>query len=512
MIKKLQSNKDKIAISLIILLAAFLRLYKINGFMEFLGDQGRDVLIAYNILHGHLTLLGPTASVGGFFLGPIYYYFIAVFLLIFRFDPVGPAIMVALFGILCVYLIYRFGNELFGKGAGLIAALLFAVSPLVVTYAKFSWNPNLMPITTLLLMYFLYKGVYKNNLKFLLLSGILFGICMQLHYLELFIGVVAAFYIFLGNAFFTKLIWSKKLLQIIKSYAVYFFGFIIGFSPFLLFEVRHNFVNIRNIIQFIFHSPNTGSGNYLGIVSDIFFRVFARLLVNFPSASDYHLYNSSLISVSQIAIILLSLVSIIALLKVKNKLVALLFFLWLVLSVLLFGFYKKSIYDYYFEFLYPVPFILLGNLFYLLFKNASKIGKTAIIFIVAILFLYNLYFANPLFAAPNYQKDQAKKIADFVMKQAGGKPFNFALLTAHNSDYSYRFFFVTSNDSPIEILNPAQDPNRKSVTSQLLVVCESLPCSPLDNPLWEIAGFGQAKIANHWRVSVVEVYKLIHTK
>jgi len=44
--------------------------------MTFLGDEGRDVLIVYNILHGKLTLLGPTASVGGFFLGPIYYYLV----------------------------------------------------------------------------------------------------------------------------------------------------------------------------------------------------------------------------------------------------------------------------------------------------------------------------------------------------------------------------------------------------------------------------------------------------
>jgi hypothetical protein len=44
------------------------------------------------------------------------------------------------------------------------------------------------------------------------------------------------------------------------------------------------------------------------------------------------------------------------------------------------------------------------------------------------------------------------------------------------------------------------------------VVCESLPCKPLGNSLWEIAGFGQADIAGHWNVSVVEIYKLVHHK
>ena len=76
MIKSLMSKfKNKNLLLVLILgLAAFLRLYKIQDYMTFLGDEGRDVLVAYNILHGHLTLLGPTSSVGGFFLGPIYSY------------------------------------------------------------------------------------------------------------------------------------------------------------------------------------------------------------------------------------------------------------------------------------------------------------------------------------------------------------------------------------------------------------------------------------------------------
>ena len=56
--------------------------------------------------------------------------------------------------------------------------------------------------------------------------------------------------------------------------------------------------------------------------------------------------------------------------------------------------------------------------------------------------------------------------------------------------------------------NEIVDPERNSVTDQLWVVCESLPCSPLGHSLWEIAGFGRAEIAGHWPVSVVEVYQL----
>src|SRR3989344_2122005 len=102
----MKKNFQFISVVTILVLAAFLRLYRIADYMTFLGDEGRDVLVVYNILHGKLTLLGPTSSVGGFFLGPIYYYFMAPFLWLFNYNPVGPAVMVALFGIATVYLIY----------------------------------------------------------------------------------------------------------------------------------------------------------------------------------------------------------------------------------------------------------------------------------------------------------------------------------------------------------------------------------------------------------------------
>ena len=90
----------------ILAIGAYLRLYKISLYMTFLGDEGRDVLIVKRmIVDGKWTLLGPTASVGGFFMGPIYYYFMAPFLWLWNFSPVGPAVMVALFGIATIGLV-----------------------------------------------------------------------------------------------------------------------------------------------------------------------------------------------------------------------------------------------------------------------------------------------------------------------------------------------------------------------------------------------------------------------
>ena len=68
--EKIIKNKERILLVVILLLASFLRLFHISEYQTFLGDEGRDVLIAKGILEGDFTLLGPRASAGDFFLGP----------------------------------------------------------------------------------------------------------------------------------------------------------------------------------------------------------------------------------------------------------------------------------------------------------------------------------------------------------------------------------------------------------------------------------------------------------
>ena len=70
------------AIAVILVVAAFMRLYRIADYMTFLGDEGRDVLVVYNILHGHLTLLGPTSSVADFSRPDLLLFYGAVFVVV----------------------------------------------------------------------------------------------------------------------------------------------------------------------------------------------------------------------------------------------------------------------------------------------------------------------------------------------------------------------------------------------------------------------------------------------
>lgn len=513
-------SKTNLLLSGILLLAAFLRLYRISDYMTFLGDEGRDVLVVYNILHGKFTLLGPTSSVGGFFLGPIYYYFMAPFLWLFNYDPVGPAIMVAIVGVITVWLVYKIGAQFFNTQAGVIAAFLYTISPVVIAYSRSSWNPNLMPITSLLCLYTLYNAVTRNNKWLFIVCGVLLGIAMQLHYLSTFLGVIVLIYIACVNY-----LNNKKLITVLKKSVeeniIVFVGFIIGWIPFLAFEARHGFLNIKSILKFVFHSSDVGGsgGSYFSTVGNVIFRIFARLATKYPPPEQVSIKAHTDIAIWFFLTLLLIVLSLGVFIyqyrnalqkRDKNMYALSLFAVWFLVGVLLFGFYRKPIYDYYFGFMFPLPFLLIGNMLSVFWT------KNIVFKVVSASSLIGLIWINltgvPFLSSPNRQKDQVKQIAEFVLSKTDNKPYNFALITPGNSDHGYRYFFKIEGKDPVEILNPQVDPQRKSVTDQLLIVCEDPNCHPLGNGLWEVAGFGRAEIAGTWEVSVVKVFKLVHYK
>ena len=89
-----------ILVTILLSLSAFVRLYRIGSTHTFHNDEGRDVLIALKMIESRRPiLLGPQTSTGNMYLGPLYYYLMVPSLLISGLDPVGPAVMVAVFGV-----------------------------------------------------------------------------------------------------------------------------------------------------------------------------------------------------------------------------------------------------------------------------------------------------------------------------------------------------------------------------------------------------------------------------
>lgn len=461
--------------------------------MAFLGDEGRDMLVVKRMIVDHkFTLLGPTTSVGSMYMGPVYYYLMIPFLWAWNLDPVGPSVMVALFAVATIYLIYKLCKDFFHEKVGLIAAFLYAVAPLTITSGRSSWNPNVVPFFSVLLIYSLLQILVFKKHKWFVVLGLSLGILIQLHYVTLlFIPVIAVcFYL-------------KRFKFSLKNYLTGLGSFFIAYSPFLLFEIRHEFVNFQAVFHFVLQQKSAAANPFIiqfwNVVSDVFVRLFWRLLI----------INSA--ELTKLFIILLFVVLIIYFKKFlkrkEEKLAFKIIIIWLVMGAISFGLYHGVIYDYYFGSLFALPFILCGMMLFTFWKYAKITKVLAVLIFSAICYLFII--KSPLLLTPNNLLANTRKIAEYVYKEKGDKPYNFALIAGQNSDHAYRYFLELWGYPPVTIENPTIDPQRKTVTDQLLVVCEEKVCQPEGHSLWEIAGFGRAKITSQSPVVTAQVFRLI---
>ena len=447
------------------------------------------------VVNGEPTLLGPITSVGSIFLGPLYYYFITPFLLLFNFDPVGPAIFIVILSLATIYLLYLISNEYFSFPAFVFSAILYTTSPLVLIHSRFSWNPNAVPFFALLCIYGLLKVVIDKKDKWLFIVGFSLGILFQLHYITLMLLPVVLAVLLL-----------RKFKIELKFYALLLFGIITTLSPFILFELRHQFVNTQTAFRFIIQRDGTGQTNislrdFGKHLNDVFVRLFWRLVV----VKNAEITKAFILSL--FAGLFLWIRNLKKLKEIKSLYAIKVLLIWFLVSLFVYGLYQGTVYDYYFVPLFPLPFLLTGIFFAMLWKRRllGKIISTSLL----VLFVFFHFESIPFQYAANNQVEQTKQIVQFVLKKTEGKPYNFALIADKNSDHAYRYFLEVLGYDPVAIENPDIDPDRETVTDQLLVVCEEKVCKPLGHPLWQIAGFGRAEIENEWELGVVRIFKLV---
>ncbi len=250
----IKNNKKEFLILIFILsIAAFCRLYRISDYMTFLGDEGRDVIIVRRLLvEGHPPLIGPGTSVGSMYLGPLYYYMMAPALLLANFSPVGPAVMIAVLGVITVAFIWWVGKKWFNKTAGLIAAGLYAISPIIIYYSRSSWNPNIMPFFALLSVYSVWKVWREGKYNWLIVTGISFAFVLQSHYLGLLLApTLILFWILTFRNLRLIENWKLEIGNFLKKSLYGFLIFLGLMSPLLIFDIRHNWMNSKALYAFL---------------------------------------------------------------------------------------------------------------------------------------------------------------------------------------------------------------------------------------------------------------------
>ncbi len=485
MIKFFRNHKLLI---ILILTAAFLRLYKIPAYMEFLGDQGRDVLhVRRFIKEGDLMFIGPQTSIGNMYLGPWYYYLIAPSLLLANFSPLGPAVFNALFGVLTVWLIWEMAKRWFNRQTAFLSGLFLAFSPVMIKYSTFSWNPNVLPFFSLLSIWFLWRIFKKDDYQSLIWLAVSLAMVLNSHYLGLLLFPITGLVILLKLIKLRKREEKQQLADFLKIGVLSIGIFLLFMSPLFIFDLKHDFANYKAFRKFFTVRQTTVNLKFYKGFTDLP-KLFNQLTAQFICNKDS----------CQYTLLILPLFILPFLVKKKK------FEFWLVIGWLLFGLiglgnYKQHVYAHYFLFLYPAVALLL----------AVGLKKLKILGLIIGLTLTGIMFTQwHGWNQPVYQLRRAKKVAQFIEEKSNNQEFALGLIAEQNYDDPYRYFLTQNKNNKLVDLHD-------KMTDQLFVICEpwgGIECNPIGHDKWQIAAFGWAEIESQWETEEVKIYRLVHTK
>ncbi len=478
--------------TLVFAAAIFLRFYRLPEFVTFLSDQGRDAIVIKRIVtFSHLPAIGAASSVGQVYLGPFYYYLIAPFLPLFNFNPVGLAFGVALLSIIGILIAYYIVKKEFDAKTSFFFLIFISFSFVNIEVSRFSWNPNLLPFFSFLTLYFFYKILNSNNLKsnkliYSILFGAFFSFSFQLHYLSALLILTILIF------FLKELLTIKQKLKVLLKFTVAAISFIVFSFPLIIFDLRHNFLNLKNFIKLFTEQgviTHTSVSVRFGNTVQSF---FSNVIMN-PISIPF-----GLLILSTLIIIFVSSQ------KKHSSLFLNIHFVNIFAYLTGFALLNSSRHPHYYHTVYLSFFLVLAySLNVLIAKTTTKVGIILITMFFITYISMNLKSAYFLFQKPSNQIQHAQVVADFLAEKIDHRPFNIATWPVEFFEDSYLYFLELKG------LIPA-DRSKFEITNQMFVLCNKEPCMILNSPSWNISMFGRVKIDTIWTVEGIRIYKLIH--
>jgi len=400
----------------------------LHGDLLFHTDIARDFLLIQDIVVNHkLTLIGPRAGgIPGTFFGPIWLYLNLPAFLIGNGNPIVVGyfwLLLTLFGLAAVFYITKkvFNNEIAIFSVTLfIYTILFLAPGFTQSFAPVIVSP--------FLFYFVYLFIEKKRIRYLCWSAFICGLLFQF---QPAFGSIMLFITFILSLII--LIRRKQ----IKYQLVWFIAFI-PLSTYIVFELRHNFIETRALYDFIFHHNS----------SDF-------VQITYPEVAHNRL-DGFLDSVNLISINTPVVNTIFVLLN------AFIFYLWyrakksgqrtfvLLVYLYLIGFwcvtflFKGSVWNYYYWGFNPILSIVLGSAY-------QKLDKR--IFVISFTILMVFMIKNGITTVNVWQNDLSgkdtsswivnKEVADYIYKDT---PQDFGYYVYSPDIFGYSIKYAMSYD------------------------------------------------------------------
>ena len=237
-------------ILLILIVGIIFRLY-ITGNNNFIFnmDNARDMIdVREMVVLGDFRLIGPTTSIDGVYFGPFWYYMLPVPFLITGGDPYGSIILEIILWAIGGYFLLTLVLKYYGKLAFFAVSLIWLASNYIILGNQYAFNPNPVLFLTPVFIYCLLSYIETGKLAFFLLTWFLAGA---------FFHFIVPVGIFMPLVIILSIFLTKKDLLKWQSLIFGLMVFALTFLPQIIFEIRHNFFMLNNLLAY----NSTSHGN-----------------------------------------------------------------------------------------------------------------------------------------------------------------------------------------------------------------------------------------------------------
>lgn len=409
-LKKIKSTHLLLAV--LVLLLLFFRVYQIEDRNQFTYDQVDNAWAAKTIIiDRNFPIEGMQVKQNtGLFIGPLYYYYIVPFYLVFNLDPVASGYIAAFTSVISILILYFITKKIFSSRVGIIASLIYIFLLPYIEFDRIQWPVNFVPAISLVIFYSTYK-ILTNNLRYFFLLMLSLGLSFHFHMTSVFYVVIL---------FFCLPFFPRK-----KDTIKYFFYslpiFIVLISPILY-------------LLFVTNQISTGSSYASSSYHGIHLRRILQL------ANDAFLEFAVILHPFKIKILRFVLPALFFFIYLKDGLkrerivFCYLILLWILVPWILLSGYSGELTAYYFI----IPrFIIVIMTSYLIAKAIFSMNKLISVssitaFILFLVYNFNLFIQAEYQGMSYYRKrtlEQMKRQEPFQFTQGAPEPYIYYYYT-----------------------------------------------------------------------------------
>jgi 4-amino-4-deoxy-L-arabinose transferase-like glycosyltransferase len=437
-----QNKKELLILLLILGLGLFLRVYKLDELIPFLGDQGWFYISARDTIINHTTpLVGIASSHPWLHQGALWTYILAFLFWLFNFNPITPAYFTAILDVLAIIILYKVVSDMFSVKHGLIASFLYATSPLIIMQSRLAYHTSIIPFFMILFIYSLYKWT-NGSIVFFPIIFFLLGILYNLEIATAVLWVI--FLILFIYGFWKRKKWATKILNY-KTILYSAIAFILPMLPMLIYDTQHGYPQTIKFIAWIGYKILKLFG-YPSIHPQVAEESYKSILTFMGDKIQQLIFSPDLIVSISLFVMSLILIIYFSTKALKKNTINNLTIIFLSVTVSVVGLIlAKTASDAYLPMLFPGILIMLCVFFGMIMAN-KKLTIIVILIVISMGAINSFYLIkNNYYTSLKFT--QKLDTAQEIISQANGKPYTIAGDGNLSASYGYLTWWLGQGPS-----------------------------------------------------------------